>query len=158
MRISVVTVFITLLVFFSLHTPMVQARDTAHLFSAQQAVEMGKAKGLLGNDIEFYFSGQAHPPVAATLSKGITTNKKTNRVNKSNEEACHWVMLSALIQLQESARESGGNAVINIESYYKKKSFKSSTQFECYIGKIMAGVALKGDVVKLEAPTPKKKK
>jgi uncharacterized protein YbjQ (UPF0145 family) len=78
------------------------------------------------------------------------TNKKTNKANKSDEEACHVAMLSGLIQLQERARKEGGNAVINIESYYKKKSYKSKDKFECHAGNIMAGVALKGDVVKLK--------
>jgi uncharacterized protein YbjQ (UPF0145 family) len=58
-------------------------------------------------------------------------------------------MLSALIQLQERARREGGNAVINIKSYYKKQTFSSESQFECHAGNIMAGVALKGDIVKL---------
>ncbi|MDR0247314.1 MAG: excinuclease ATPase subunit [Burkholderiales bacterium] len=148
-----VTAFTALLVFLSLCATGAQARDTQHYFSIKDAIEIGQAKEgkwQLGSDIKFYFGDQSHPAVAATLAKGVVTNKKTNAANKSDEEACHIAMLSALIQLQERSRNEGGNAVINIESYYKKKSFKSKNQFECHAGNIMAGVTLKGDVVKLK--------
>ncbi|MDR0250603.1 MAG: excinuclease ATPase subunit [Burkholderiales bacterium] len=144
------TVFTALLVSLSLFVTSVQARDTRYLFSIEKAIEMGKAQGRLDNNIKFYFGGQSHPAVATTLAKDVTTNKKTSRADKSNEEICNWVMLSALVQLQERARKEGGNAVINIESYFKKRSFSSKEQFECYVGSVMAGVALKGDVVKLK--------
>jgi hypothetical protein len=128
----------------------VQARDTRHEFPIQEALDMGKARGLLGDDIKFYFGDQQHPAVEATLSKGVVTNQKPDSVNKRDAEACHWTMLSALVQLQERARKDGGNAVINIASYYKKKTFTSREQFERYAGNIMNGVALKGDVVRLK--------
>ena len=38
----------------------------------------------------------------------------------------------------------GGNAVVNIHSYYKSVPFKSNTEYECGAGKIMGGVALRG--------------
>lgn len=41
------------------------------------------------------------------------------------------------------------NAVMNISSYYKKREFVSDTEFECGAGFVMAGVTLKGDLVKL---------
>jgi hypothetical protein len=37
----------------------------------------------------------------------------------------------------------------NIVSYYNKKVMSSATEFECHAGAIMAGVALKGDFVKI---------
>jgi len=145
-----VTGLAALLVVLSLCAPAVQARDTIHHLSVKEAVEMGKAKGELDNDISFYFGDSSHPGVVTTMTKGVVTNKKTNGANKSDEEACNWAMLSALKQLQERASREGGNAVINIESYYKRKSFRSNTEFECHAGNLMSGVALKGDVVKLK--------
>ncbi|MDR2173064.1 MAG: excinuclease ATPase subunit [Burkholderiales bacterium] len=145
-----VTVCTVLLAFFSLCAAGAQARDTPHRLPVKDAIEMGKSQGKLGNDISFYFGDQSHPAVEATFAKGVVTNKKTNKADKSVEEACNWTMLSALIQLQERARNEGGNAVINIESYFKKKNFRSKDQFECYTGAVMSGVALKGDVVKLK--------
>ncbi len=43
----------------------------------------------------------------------------------------------------------GGNAVINIASYYKKNTVSSDTEFECHAGAVIAGVAMIGDVVTL---------
>ncbi|MCL2310766.1 MAG: excinuclease ATPase subunit [Proteobacteria bacterium] len=154
MKLSVkATVFTAFFVSLSLCAAGVQARDDKHLLPIKDALELGKkqeGKWHLDEDIAFYFGDQSHPAVDATLVKGVITNKKTNAANKSDEEACNFAMLSALIQLQERARSEGGNAVINIESYFKKISFKSKDQFECHAGAIMAGVALRGDVVKLK--------
>jgi uncharacterized protein YbjQ (UPF0145 family) len=59
-------------------------------------------------------------------------------------------MLSALIELRANALEQGGNAVVNIVSYYKKVPFSSPTEYECHAGAFVAGVALKGTIVKLK--------
>ena len=72
------------------------------------------------------------------------TNKKTNAANKTDEQACRWVALSALRVLQDGAKSRGANAVVDIVSYYKKNEFKSASNYECYAGSILAGVALKG--------------
>jgi uncharacterized protein YbjQ (UPF0145 family) len=130
-----------------------QARDTTHFLPIKDAIELGKGKEAswqFADDIKLYFADQPHPSVTATLVKGIVTNKKTNAANKSDEEVCHTAMLSAMIQLQQAARERGANAVVNIESFYKKKVFRNNNQFECHAGSIMAGVTLRGDIVNLK--------
>lgn len=144
------TGFAALFVSLSLCAPIAQARDTTHYLPVQDVIEMGKTKGELDDDVKLYFADQSHPAVQAMLVKGITTNKKTNAANKSDEEACKWVMLTALIQMQQGARSNGGNAVVNIESFYKRNVFRSKDQYECHAGSIMSGVALRGDVVKLK--------
>ena len=138
-----------LLVAFSLCAPVALARDVKHHMPIQDALELGKAEGKLDEEIGFYFSGQTNPAVETKLAPGVVTNKRTNSVEKTPKEACQWAMLLALIELQDRARKEGGNAIINIESYYKKKSFKSKDQYECHDGRIVSSVSLKGDVVKL---------
>ncbi|MCK5205111.1 MAG: excinuclease ABC subunit A, partial [Desulfobacterales bacterium] len=64
-------------------------------------------------------------------------------------QACEWVFLSALLKLQERARNQGANAVINIKSNYKNNEVVSDTEYQCGAGTIFAGVALKGRIVKL---------
>ena len=44
---------------------------------------------------------------------------------------------------------AGGNAVINIKSNWKHRETSSETQYQCVMGLLMAGVALKGTVVRL---------
>ncbi|PMR72334.1 excinuclease ATPase subunit [Halomonas heilongjiangensis] len=125
-----------------------QARDTRHLLSIEEAMNTPAARERLDPEIRFVFADADHGEVVAEHGNYVT-NKKTNAFNKSDEEACHWVMLSALLSLQERVRAEGGNAVINIESYYKRNAMASLTEYECHAGAVMAGVALRGDVVTL---------
>ena len=105
-------------------------------------------KARLGDDVAFRF-GDGKVPAGAQQLGEFVTNKKTNSVGKPDEEACRWAMLSALLELRERAAKEGGNAVVNIVSYYKKETYSSPTDYECHAGGIIAGVALKGVVVKL---------
>lgn len=124
------------------------ARDTEHHFPIEEALNSEAAKGKLDGDVKFYFAGQKTPKVKTKIREA-TTNKKTNAFNKSDKEACEWAFLSAMLQLQDKAKELGADAVINIQSYYKKDAFKSDTEYECHAGALLAGVALKGEFVKL---------
>lgn len=127
----------------------VHARDTEHKLPIQDVVNMPDYQSKIGNEVKFYFADQKTPAIKERMGE-YTTNKKTNAANKSDEEACRWAMLSALISLKEKALQLGGNAVVGVKSYYKKSDFSSSTQYECHAGAILAGVALKGTVVKLK--------
>ena len=125
-----------------------QARDTTHMLSIEEAMNTSAARERLDPNIRFYFSDTPHGEVV-TDHGNFVTNKKTNAFNKSDEEACKWVMLSALISLQDRVKAEGGNAVINIESFYKRQPMASRTEYECHAGALIAGVALRGDVVTL---------
>lgn len=113
------------------------------LLDSPQAKEAG-----IDGSVRFYLAGQPHPAAASKMGEDVS-NKKTNGVGKSDEEACRWVALSVLKAFQESARARGANAVIDMVSYYKKNEFRSATHYECYAGNIMSGVALKGTYAKL---------
>ncbi|SEF59765.1 excinuclease ATPase subunit [Marinobacterium lutimaris] len=123
------------------------SRDTEHHLSIQEALQSSDFKDKLDPSIKLYFGSQGHSQVSSRIASGVVTNKKTNAFAKSDEEACRWVFLSALLALQERAKNDGGNAVININSFYKRELMQSNTDYECHAGAIMAGVALKGDVV-----------
>ncbi|MDQ1060944.1 excinuclease ATPase subunit [Stenotrophomonas rhizophila] len=106
-----------------------------------------KAAGIDGS-VRFFLAGEK-VNVQQRLGEDVT-NKKTNAANKSDAEACNWVALSALKALQDGAKSRGANAVVDVVSYYKKNEFKSTTNFECYAGAILAGVALKGTYAKVK--------
>jgi hypothetical protein len=125
------------------------ARDTEYRLKTEEVLQRDDYKARLGNDVRFFFEGQTAPAVAASLGEFVT-NRKTNSAGKPDEEACRWAMLAALIQLRDKAKEIGGDAVTNIVSYYKKKTFASAAEYECHAGAIIADVALKGTVVKLK--------
>ncbi len=95
------------------------------------------------------FFGKARPSsVARSLGTWIT-NKKANAFGKSDKEACERAFMSAMVSLQQRARAAGGNAVIGITSYYKKIVAENATHYMCGAGAIVAGVAFRGEVVKL---------
>lgn len=126
-----------------------QAGDDKVILPVADALAAPKAKEKLDGSVAFYFGNTSHPAVAQSFGN-FTTNKKSNAFAKSDAETCNWVLLSALVALQERARNEGGNAVINIKSYYKKNEVSYDKDFECHVGAFVSGVTLKGDVVKLK--------
>ncbi len=128
-------------------SPTALSRDTKHLLPLEEAMNTPDAQQKLDGSIKFYFADEGHPQITQRIP-GVATNRKTNAFMKSDEEACSWVFLSAMIALQERAQQEGADAVVNITSYYDRKEMASRDDYECHAGAIMAGVALKGDIVK----------
>ena len=124
------------------------ARDDHLMLSLKDALNTPGAKQRLDPKIRLFFGKQKYPAVTKNFGEW-RTNKKTNAFNKSDKEACEWVFLSALLELQERAKREGGNAVVGIKSNYKNTERSSETQYMCGSGAIMAGVALKGNVVRI---------
>ncbi len=124
------------------------ARDTHQMLSIQEAMNTPAAQEKLDKNISFYFGNQKHPRVIKKLGN-FMSNKKTNAFGKSDEKACNWAFLSAMLSFQDRIRNMGGNAVINIHSYYYKNDMSSSKEYECGAGNVIAGVTFTGDVVKL---------
>ncbi|MBN8413940.1 excinuclease ATPase subunit [Halomonas denitrificans] len=124
-----------------------EARDTPYFLPIQEALATPAAQEKLDPSIRLVFADDG-----GTVDRNfgeVVTSRKTNAFNKTDEEACRWVMLSALIALQDSARQQGGNAVVNIASFYDRNPRALTDEYECHAGALMAGVALKGDVVTL---------
>jgi len=124
------------------------ARETRVEQSLQELINSPEARAAgIDGSVRFYLAGQS-PAVTERLGEDIT-NKKTNAANKSDAEACRWVAMSALLALQDGAKSRGANAVVDIVSFYKRNEFRSTTNYECYAGAILAGVALKGTYAKV---------
>jgi hypothetical protein len=124
------------------------ARDDRNRYSIEEAMNTVEAKSSLNRGYVYRFGTQGHNAVTSNFGE-FMSNKKTNAFNKTDKEACQWVFLSAMLTFQDRVASEGGNAVINIRSYYKKNDFSSETEFECGNGALMAGVTLVGDVVTL---------
>src|SRR4051812_37128518 len=128
----------------------VSARDDRLTFSIKGALDRAEAKQKLDPGVQLFFGAKAHP--AAVEDKGIfKANKKTRAIGRSDQDACEWAFLSALLELQARAKQVGANAVVAIESNYKDQPFVSDKDFQCGAGGMMAGVALNGRMVKLRA-------
>jgi uncharacterized protein YbjQ (UPF0145 family) len=138
-----------LTLFGALFAHNAHAADRKVMLPLANAMEANDAKSRLGETVKFYFGKQATPSVLRKIASD-QTSQKTNAFGKSDEKACNWAFLSAMLALQKRANELGANAVINIQSNYNNQSFSSETEFECHAGAIMAGVALKADFVKVQ--------
>jgi uncharacterized protein YbjQ (UPF0145 family) len=124
------------------------ARDDKLFFKIAEALAAKDAQEKLDGSVKFFFGDQPHPKILTKLGSDVS-NLKTNAVGKSDERACHWVFQSTMIALQRRAQQLGANAVVNIISFYRKVPMSSATDFECHAGATIAGVALKGDFVKI---------
>lgn len=138
----------SLFVMFAASSFSATAADKVLHLDVKDVLDASFSSGKLDGSVKFYFAGQSTPRVLKTLEEDVT-NKKSNAFGKGKEEACKWVMLSALMALQESAKARGANAVTGIVSYYKKVEYKSASQYECHAGNMISGVALKGRYAKL---------
>ncbi len=139
----IITSLLTLIVATSAH-----ARDDRLKFKVEPLLESTKAKNALLS-VPLHFAENSPTKFESKYGE-VSTNKKTNAFMKSDQEACEWAMLSALKALQERAVREGMTHVINITSNYKNVPFSSTSEFECGAGAVMAGVALKGTLVKIK--------
>ena len=124
----------------------VQAADEVVRLPFAAVVEAARASGKIDKSVSFHLAGTGGGGTA--LRPGVVSIKRTNAFNKSDEEACSWAAQSAVIHLFEAAKKAGASRVSNIISFHKKNEFKSTTQFECHAGALMAAVTLKADLVK----------
>jgi len=127
-----------------------QARDTALFLPFEKVVQQMTAEKKLDGSVKFYLAGVQPRGKVTVIDAGAVTNKKTNAFNKSDQEACEWVLQSALLTMQDAARKANANAVTNIVSYYKKNERKDPVNYECHAGAFVSGVALKGDLSRVD--------
>ncbi|MGI4836196.1 MAG: excinuclease [Janthinobacterium lividum] len=127
-----------------------QARDTALYLPFQKVVDEMTAAKKLDGSVKFYLAGVQPRGKVTVVSPAAVTNKKTNAFNKTDTEACEWVLQSALLTMQEAAKKVGANAVVNLASFYKSNERKDPVTYECHSGAIIAGVALRGDLAKVQ--------
>ncbi|EST17355.1 hypothetical protein EDP1_433 [Pseudomonas putida S610] len=126
-----------------------QARDTALYLPFEKVVQQMLAEKKLDGSVKFYLAGVKPRGKVTVISPNSVTNKKTNAFNKSDEAACEWALQSALLTLQDAARKANANAVTNIASYYKRNERRDASTYECHAGAVIAGVALKGDLARV---------
>lgn len=124
-----------------------QARETTHNLPAKEAAEsdLGKAKLY---DVPFYLKGQKHPKVTKVVFE-ISTEQSTRGAFRSDEASCQVAFLSAIRELQNTAREKGGDGIVDIVSITWNKQTESATEYRCVAGSFVVHVGLKGKIVKL---------
>jgi len=143
-----IAIYIALSLVLVCATSTSQARNEVLRFSIEEALSQPEADSRLDSSIRLFFGDQAVPAIERKLGT-FTSNRKTNGFNKSDVEACNWAFLSAMMSLQERAVREGGNAVVNIRSFYRKSEFSSASDFECGAGTFVVGITMVGEVVTL---------
>ncbi|MDA3043344.1 MULTISPECIES: excinuclease ABC subunit A [unclassified Campylobacter] len=121
------------------------AKNDVKKFSISKALSDPAVKSVLDPSVQLSFGKKGGGKKITGL---ISSNKKANKVGKSEEEACFRAFASAMISFQERAKREGGNKAVNLSSYYYKHEFVSDKEFECGIGNIMVGVTFRGYIAK----------
>jgi len=126
---------------------LAMAADEIIKAKIENGIATGKAstRDQIKDDIALYFGKQKTPPVVKKVWEGDST--RTSGGRKSQTERCETAFASAIISLQNRARNEGGNAVINITS---GSGESSETEFTCTAGRAMSRVHLRGTVVTLK--------
>lgn len=97
--------------------------------------------------VRFYFAGERTPGIQRRVQNNVTTSQRARKTGRSADWACERALMNALIRLGEAAQNAGANGVINIRSNWDNRPYANGSEYECAIGHMMAGVALKGDIV-----------
>jgi uncharacterized protein YbjQ (UPF0145 family) len=131
-----------------LAAPAALARDVTLKLPLADVIAQGRASGQLDGSVSFHLEGASAPAVQQAFG-AATVNHKTNALNKSDEDACRWVALGALVALQEAAKHRGANAVVGMASNYRNHRWPDATRYECHAGGILAGVAFVGTYARI---------
>jgi uncharacterized protein YbjQ (UPF0145 family) len=125
-----------------------QARNEAFMLPVDAALKATTFAAKPDGSVKFYFGKQVTPAVEEAIQTAYTT-KKVRFGGTADVEACNEALVSSLTELQDRAKKLGGNAVVNIVSYYKKNEMSSETRFECHAGTSSVVVFLKADIAKV---------
>jgi hypothetical protein len=96
-------------------------------------------------DFRFVF-GDA--PIRGATVGQTNTRKTTNGFGRSDQDACVWAMLSALIAIKNDAIARGGTSVQGIKSVTDGAGLSSATEFQCVSGTTNSRVYLQGTIVR----------
>ena len=80
-----------------------QGADEPTYLSFREGVKRATDAGLLDGSVKFYLAGETLPKQVRKLDT-VSSSRKTNGSNKSDEDACFWALQSALATLQNAAK------------------------------------------------------
>jgi hypothetical protein len=124
------------------------ARDEYYTLSISEAMHSPEAQGILRKEVKVFFSNQGHPQVLKELGEQQIT-KKARSPAQGDKLACLQAFFGAVLELQDLAIRTGGNAVIGVHSDYKDAPANSASQYICGSGRVTARVVLTGRIVRV---------
>ena len=146
-------VFVCLLA-CALTPTLAQARNTKLMLPVSEAVSQRAVQQAVRSDLSIIF-GSAVPEGTTLLSQEIFVRgeAKPNYRGLGTDDVtvCRLAFQNAMLDLINQARNSGGNAVVGIVSFYDHLAvMDSSTQYECHAGMSRAVVDLKAKLAKTD--------
>jgi hypothetical protein len=126
------------------------APSTAHAGDRIIHLKFRRSAEPLG--VRFHYWGEGEPPALATPQE-VTVVRRT-RYRSDAEQDCYWVLKSALDTLAEQARDLGADTVIQVRSNWKHRPGMTPGSFDCAIGSLMVGVALRAFAGKVAPARP----
>jgi hypothetical protein len=133
-----------------LAAPCAMAGDVAVMTPIGPALDTPHAHRELRSAVRFYFGKQVGPSVAQNFGSVVVHRRSV--INAQDPSSCDRVFIAVLADLAKRASDAGGNAVVNIESFYKEHAVTSETAYECHRGAAVTAVTLRGDLVRLTGP------
>jgi hypothetical protein len=126
----------------------------------KEGVKRATDVGLLDGSVKFYLAGETLPAQARKLT-AVSSSRRTDNEDKSDEDACFWALQSTLATLQSKAKKAGANAVINIAGINKRDLSQDTGKYQCAadgatlpgleaLKPVVTGVGLRGDLVKID--------
>ena len=118
------------------------ARDEIVKLKWRRSVEPG--------GLRFHYWGEGTRPVLATATE-VTVARRTRNRNDTQHD-CYWALQSAIDALAERARAVGADTIVEVRSNWKHRPGTVPGTFDCAIGMLQVGVALRAYVGKLAPP------
>jgi hypothetical protein len=126
----------------------------------QEGVKRATDVGLLDGSVKFYLAGETLPAQARKLT-AVSSSRRTDNEDKSDEDACFWALQSTLATLQSKAKKAGANAVVNIAGINKRDLSQDTGKYQCAadgatpprleaLKPVVTGVGLRGELATVQ--------
>jgi len=100
--------------------------------------------------VPVYFGQQDHPAVKTQLGD-VSYSVRIARKVAGPEDACREALAEAVRKLRVAAHERQANAVIDVSTRFHSTETNSSTDFTCGVSPSAAAIAVRGQLVELQA-------
>ncbi|NML29421.1 signal peptidase [Paraburkholderia antibiotica] len=125
---------------------LTQAGCGTQVKSLPFAAAGGESRG----EVPVYFGTQNHQPVKTRLGE-VSYSVRIARQTSGPDDACHLALAEAVGKLRAAARARHANAVIDVSTRFHNTESNSSTDFTCGVSPSAAAIAVRGQLVVLEA-------
>jgi uncharacterized protein YbjQ (UPF0145 family) len=115
-----------------------------------RSLPLAAADGESAGGVPVYFGAQGHPAVKSQLGD-VSFSVRIARKVSGPDDACREALATAVDKLRVAAHERNANAVINVSTRFHSSVTNSSTDFTCGVSGSAAAIAVRGQLVVLDA-------